>query len=101
MDGIYRVNRRQVSKEEFLSSAKGIDFSGACAIGSDYAGYSCPTTGKWIEGRKAHRENLKRQGCRLFEKGERQEYIRNKEREIDRNAERVAENMVNAIAHQF
>jgi len=27
-------------------------------------------TGKWIEGRKAHEENLKRHGCRVLEPGE-------------------------------
>jgi hypothetical protein len=32
----------------------------------DYAGYDCPITGKWIEGRRAH-------DCRVFEPGERQE----------------------------
>lgn len=36
----------------------------------DYAGYTCPVTGNWIEGRAAHRENLKRQGCRVLEPGE-------------------------------
>jgi putative FmdB family regulatory protein len=36
----------------------------------DYQGYSCPITGKWIEGRRAHEENLKRHDCRVFEPGE-------------------------------
>lgn len=39
---------------------------------ADYAGYSCPITGKWVEGRKAHRENLARHGCRILEPGERE-----------------------------
>jgi len=39
-------------------------------ISGDYEGYDCPVTGKWVEGRAAHRENLKRTGCRLLEKGE-------------------------------
>lgn len=38
----------------------------------DYPGYSCPVTGKWIEGRAAHRENLKQTGCRVFEPGEKE-----------------------------
>lgn len=42
----------------------------APAVRGDYAGYSCPVTGKWIEGRRAHEENLKRTGCRVLEPGE-------------------------------
>lgn len=38
----------------------------------DYQGYDCPITGRWIEGRRAHVENLRRHGCRLLEPGERQ-----------------------------
>lgn len=41
-------------------------------IVSDYAGYNCPVTGKWVEGRAAHRENLKRTGSRVLETGERE-----------------------------
>ena len=36
----------------------------------DYPGYNCPITGDWIEGRKAHIENLKKHGCRVYEPGE-------------------------------
>lgn len=39
-------------------------------IAADYPGYECPVSGKWIEGRRAHEENLKRTGCRLLEPGE-------------------------------
>lgn len=39
-------------------------------VRGDYEGYSCPVTGKWIEGRRAHEENLKKHGCRLLEPGE-------------------------------
>lgn len=37
---------------------------------ADYAPYDCPITGKRIEGRKAHQENLKKHGCRVLEPGE-------------------------------
>lgn len=36
----------------------------------DYPAYNCPITGELIEGRKAHRENLARHGCRVLEPGE-------------------------------
>lgn len=39
-------------------------------IAGDYEVYDCPITGKPIEGKAAHRENLKRNNCRLLEKGE-------------------------------
>ena len=39
-------------------------------IVADYAGYSCPVSGNWIEGRRAHEENLKRTGSRVLEPGE-------------------------------
>ena len=39
-------------------------------VKGDYPGYSCPITGKWIEGRRAHEENLKKHGCRVLEAGE-------------------------------
>lgn len=42
----------------------------AAAVRSDYPGYDCPITGKWIEGRRAHEENLARHGCRVLEPGE-------------------------------
>lgn len=39
-------------------------------IQPDYPGYSCPITGDWIEGKRAHLENLKKHGCRVYEPGE-------------------------------
>lgn len=42
----------------------------AVAIHGDLGGYACPITGKYIDGRKAHEENLKRHGCRVLETGE-------------------------------
>lgn len=47
----------------------------------DYAGYSCPITGNWIEGKRAHEENLARHGCRVLETGEHQENTRRREAE--------------------
>lgn len=42
----------------------------APAVLGDYPGYNCPITGDWIEGRRAHQENLKKHGCRVYEPGE-------------------------------
>lgn len=43
---------------------------------NDYPGYNCPVTGKWIEGRRAHIENLKATGCRILEPGEKEDAAR-------------------------
>ena len=67
----------------------------APAVRGDYAGYSCPVTGAWIEGRRAHEENLKKHGCRVLESGETQGVVKYHEREdmelekaVDETAER-------------
>jgi len=39
-------------------------------IAVDYPGYISPATGKWVEGKKQHIEDLKRSGCRILEPGE-------------------------------
>lgn len=69
----------------------------APAVVGDYAGYSCPVTGKWVEGRKAHQENLKRQGCRVLEPGETESFKRNKaaeEADFDRRIEETADRFI-------
>jgi len=69
---------------------------GAPRVQGDYATYLCPITNKPIEGRVAHRENLKRHGCRVFEAGEKEEMLANKklreakeERAVDETVERT------------
>ena len=65
------------------------------SISSDYEGYECPVTGKWVEGRKAHRDNLKRTGCRLLEPGEKEDVQKNgkkrREAAIDKAVDRAVE----------
>jgi hypothetical protein len=72
----------------------------AVAVRGDYAGYQCPVTERWIEGRKAHKENLKRQGCRVFEAGEREGFERRKraeERDFDRQVDATVEAFVEGL----
>lgn len=40
------------------------------AVQPDLPGYESPVTGKWIEGRKSRREDLKATGCRPYESPE-------------------------------
>lgn len=44
----------------------------APAVRGDYQPYQCPVSGKIIEGRRAHEENLRLTGCRVLEPGERE-----------------------------
>lgn len=67
---------------------------------ADYAGYNCPITGKWIEGRRAHEENLKRHGCRVLEAGETEQVSRNRAAEdakLDKEIEATAEQFVETL----
>jgi hypothetical protein len=56
---------------------------------ADYGAYDCPVTGKMVEGRHAHSENLKRQGCRLLEKGETREQGRRVEESFQAGLDQV------------
>lgn len=47
------------------------------AVQRDLPAYQSPATGKMIEGRRAHRDDLARSGCRLIEKGEHRSEYRN------------------------
>lgn len=50
-------------------------------VAPDLPGYESPIDGRWIEGRKARQEDLKRNQCRPYEDGEREEYIRRRQAE--------------------
>lgn len=72
----------------------------APAVASDFAGYRCPITDKWIEGRRAHQENLKRNNCRVLETGETDAVRRNRaqeEHQQDRAVEETVEQFYEAL----
>jgi hypothetical protein len=50
-------------------------------VQGDYPAYNCPITGTLIRGKQAHKENLKRHGCRVLEAGEGEALKRRKARE--------------------
>ena len=59
---------------------------------ADTPGYVSPTTGRWIEGRAARREDLKRSGARPWEgfaaeRSEAQKRLREAEQKADRKLE--------------
>lgn len=69
----------------------------AARVVADYAGYECPITGDWIEGRAAHRENLAKHGCRVFEPGEQASaasYVAKQELEMDKAVEATVDEFI-------
>lgn len=73
----------------------------APAVRGDYAGYTCPVSGKWIEGRRAHTENLARTGCRVYEPGETESLKRRKaaeEAKLDREVEETADRFIAGLS---
>lgn len=72
----------------------------APAVVGDYAPYECPITGKVIEGRRAHTENLAKHGCRIREEGETREFIERR-RVSDQALERKVEDTVEAEIHNM
>lgn len=99
----YRINGKKVTREEFFAGAQPIDWSAPANVyvAKDYEAYECPITGKMIEGRSAHRENLKKHGCRVFEPGEREQFIRDRPKEIERDIERTADFLAQRIAEKL
>ncbi len=66
-------------------------------IRGDYQAYNCPVTGKLIDGRKAHRENLAQHGCRVLEAGEREQveqYRRRSDAALDKAVDATADEFV-------
>lgn len=64
-------------------------------IQADLPGYESPIDGRWIEGRKARRNDLARSNCRPWEGREQEEKVAakaraEKERKLDTLAERMA-----------
>jgi|TARA_R110000744_G_scaffold39341_6_gene89643 hypothetical protein len=70
-------------------------------ISGDYKPYECPITGRTIDGRKEHRDNLEAHGCRVHEKGEFEDVKKNGQKRIDASMEASIDKSVDAIARQI
>lgn len=60
----------------------------------DFEGYESPVTGKWVEGRRARLEDLKRNHCRPYEDGEREQFALRaaaEDRELDKTIDEIVE----------
>ncbi len=63
-------------------------------VWNDLPGYESPIDGRWVEGRKARREDLKRSGCRPYEGFEQESKEAARYRaEQDRQADQLADKM--------
>jgi len=67
-------------------------------VRGDIQPYQCPVSGKLITSRRAHEENLARTGCRVLEKGERQDVERARKAEDDKLFNGIAETAAKAVA---
>jgi hypothetical protein len=72
------------------------------AVQADLPGYQSPTTGRWIEGRAARRDDLKRSGARPWEgfAAERQE-AQKRLAEAESRADRKLDAAVRSAYHQL
>lgn len=77
------------SAERFITSAP--------AVRGDYPGYVSPATGQWVEGRKAHQEDLARSGCRVYEPGEKESMMRRQAAEASAMESAFAETAAAAV----
>lgn len=63
--------------------------------------YRCPVTDQPITSKHAHTENLKRQGCRVYEPGETNDFNARKEaanRSFDKSVEKTVETFVDGLS---
>lgn len=67
-------------------------------VAPDATAYDCPITGKWIEGKRAHVENLKQHGCRVYEPGEREARVKRNAAEEESLSDRIAETAAATVA---
>lgn len=98
--GVFRKISQRDEKAESCPACSGpmrriLD---APRVAPDLEGYDCPITGKRIEGRRAHEENLARHGCRVFEPGEREAHARRRAAEDSALEERLASSLCQSIA---
>jgi|TARA_R110000744_G_scaffold171713_1_gene290225 hypothetical protein len=69
-------------------------------ISGDYKPYECPVTGKVIDGRREHEENLRLHDCRIHEKGEFEDVKKNGQTKINAEIDAAIDASVDAIAGQ-
>jgi|GEM_PF-6589057 len=108
---VYKDNYAAIKWTVIDKSHKGVDntpakrsrFAAPAVIG-DYAAYECPVTGKIIDGRRAHAENLKATGCRVLEPGEKEHNERTRVRNAaaeDKRRDAAIDGIVESVANEY
>lgn len=64
---------------EFHCEQRAIKTLTPALLMTDLPGYTSPVDGRWVEGRAARREDLKRNGCREYDPSERVNFIKDRE----------------------
>jgi hypothetical protein len=90
----------QVRKAQVDYSSKRSHLAAPYVLG-DYKPYACPITGKTVDGRKEHRDNLEAHGCRVHEKGEFEDVKKNGQKRIEASMDAAIDKSVDAIARQI
>lgn len=70
-------------------------------VRGDYEPYNCPITGKRIEGKRQHLENLARHNCRVYEPGETEQYLKGLEERKRKDLERSVDAAVELAAREL
>ena len=70
-------------------------------VAGDFQPYACPITGKTIDGRKEHKNNLETHGCRVHEKGEFEDVKKNGKKRIEASMDAAIDKSVDSIARQI
>ncbi len=65
-------------------------------VRGDYQGYVSPASGKWVEGKKAHIDDLARSDCRILEQGESAHFAKNAAKIHDESLTKACNEAVDA-----
>tara|TARA_R110000772_G_scaffold194124_1_gene304915 strand:+ start:1129 stop:1476 length:348 start_codon:yes stop_codon:yes gene_type:complete len=101
IDWTIKADRPKLLNEAYES--KRANFPTPRVVG-DYEAYDCPVSGKIIEGRKAHEENLRATGCRLLEPGEKEDNARTASRNAaaqDMKRDAAIDSIVDSVANEY
>jgi len=82
-------------KLEYLGDVDNLDATPRLQVNTDsHYEYDCPITGKMVTSRYGHKENLKKHNCRIFEKGESDNYRNNFQKERDQSLRNLVDRIL-------
>lgn len=78
---------------EFHCGQQAIKTLSPAMLMTDLPGYTSPIDGHWVEGRKARREDMLRNGCREYDPSEKKNFLQNQYLEEQRFDKAVDETL--------